>query len=656
MPAPLNPAQRDAVHTLVGPLLILAGAGTGKTRVVTHRIAHLVRHGVPPQRILAVTFTNKAAREMQARASKLLPKKQRAKARPEISTFHSLCVRILRRQIQRLGYPRQFSICDAHDQESAARAALREIKVATATLRPNDLIVQISRWKTAAVTPEQAAGQSVTDQQHLAAIAFRRYEKHLRSRGAIDFDDMLLLTERLLARFPDARQAESMRFDHLLIDEYQDTNDRQYQIAKALARRHRNLCVVGDDDQSIYSWRGARVTHILDFQRDWPDAKIVRLEENYRSAAPIVVMANRLIAFNKQRHAKVLRPARHGGHRPRILQFADADKEAKGIVGDLRSRLASRGTRAGDLAILFRTNEQTRPFEMELRQAGIPYVLIGGQSFYDRREVRDTLAYLKVLANPRDEASLSRILNTPPRGIGPTAVKRAMQRSLEQGKPLWEIVARATQVDAIGPSAAAAMERFARTMSDFQEQIGGSSLTGVASALIEKVGYRASLGKLYPEADQLQSRLVAVDEVLRALDRYERQADEPTLLGFVDQAVLGQRDDENDKEAKLRRDAVVLMTLHSAKGLEFPEVYLVGMEEGILPHRRSLDDGERAIDEERRLCYVGVTRAQDRLTLTLALSRRKWGRRRETVPSRFLFELTGQAERATGRRPPGKAT
>ncbi|MFV2069685.1 MAG: ATP-dependent helicase, partial [Pirellulales bacterium] len=624
MSAPLNPAQSDAVRTRGGPLLILAGAGTGKTRVVTHRIAHLIRHGVPPQRILAVTFTNKAANEMRSRASELLPGKRRAKAKPEISTFHSLCVRILRRQIERLGYPPKFSICDSHDQESAARAGLREIKVATTTLRPGDLIFQISRWKTAAVTPDQAAQQAASDQEHLAAIAYRRYEKHLRSRGAIDFDDMLLLTERVLARHPESRHAESTRFDHLLIDEYQDTNDSQYQIAKALAERHRNLCVVGDDDQSIYGWRGARVTHILDFQRDWPDAKVVRLEENYRSAAPILVMANRLIAYNRQRHAKVLRPARHGGHRPRILQFADAEKEAKGIVGDLKGRLANRGTNARDFAILFRTNEQTRPFEMELRQAGVPYVLIGGQSFYDRREVRDTLAYLKVLANPHDEPSLLRILNTPPRGIGPTAIKRAMEVSLQQAKPLWEIVATATGADTIGPSAADAMEGFVRTMVDFRGQMEESSLAAVAGSLIDKVGYRESLSKLYPETDELQSRLVGVDEVLRALDRYEQGTDEPTLLEFVDQAVLGQQDDENDKEAKLRRDAIVLMTLHSAKGLEFAEVYLVGMEEGILPHRRSLDDGDHAIDEERRLCYVGVTRAQDRLTLSLALSRRKW--------------------------------
>ena len=397
----LNPAQREAVYTLAGPLLVLAGAGTGKTRVVTHRIAELIRRGTPAERILAVTFTNKAAREMQQRAAELLGK--RSPQKPEISTFHSLCVRVLRRQIQHLGYPQQFTICDRHDQESIARSVLREISVPNESLRPSDLLYFIGRWKTAAVDPQQASGLAQTDKEHLAAAAYRRYQKTLKARGAVDFDDLLVLTQEVFARFPAARKAEASRFSHLLIDEYQDTNENQYRIVKALAAEHRNLCVVGDDDQSIYGWRGAEVTHILRFKHDWPEAKVVRLEDNYRSSAEILSIANTLIAFNRQRHDKVLRPARPGGEKPRIMQCQDETDEARQVVADLQSRLREPGVQPRDVAILFRTNEQPRPFEMELRRVGIPYLLVGGMSFYDRKEVRDILAYLKLLVAPHDE-------------------------------------------------------------------------------------------------------------------------------------------------------------------------------------------------------------------------------------------------------------
>ncbi len=407
----LNPAQRDAVETLAGPLLVLAGAGTGKTRVVTCRIANLIRNRTPPQRILAVTFTNKAAGEMQERAAELLGK--HLKVKPEISTFHSLCVRILRRQIHHLGYPKQFAILDRGDQEGAARQALREVRVPSETLRPGDLLYFISRWKTASICPEAAEDVAGSDKEHLAAASYRRYQSALKASGAVDFDDLLLLTEELFQKFGEVRHAESQRFDHLLIDEYQDTNQNQYRIVKALAESHRNLCVVGDDDQSIYGWRGAEVEHILRFQRDWPEAKVVRLEDNYRSMEAILEFANRLIAFNRNRHDKILRAARTGGLRPIILQCQDEAEEAQKVVADIKLRLQNPAINLRDIAILFRTNEQPRAFEMELRRVNLPYVLIGGQSFYDRREVKDVLAYLRVLDNPRDEPSLLRVINTP---------------------------------------------------------------------------------------------------------------------------------------------------------------------------------------------------------------------------------------------------
>ncbi|MCD4726253.1 MAG: UvrD-helicase domain-containing protein, partial [Pirellulales bacterium] len=453
----LNPAQYDAVQTLSGPMLVLAGAGTGKTRVVTYRIAELIRNRVPPARILAVTFTNKAANEMQERAAALLGK--RLKQRPEISTFHSLCVRILRRNIRRLGYPENFAIYDRGDQEGVARAALREIKVAEGMIRPGDLLYFIGRWKSASVRPEQAAASAQTDKEHLASVAYRRYQNALKAAGALDFDDLLLCTEELFAKHTAARRAEAGRFDHLLVDEYQDTNASQYRIVKALAAGHQNLCVVGDDDQSIYGWRGAEVAHILRFKSDWPKAKVVRLEVNYRSTREILAWANRLIAFNKLRHAKVLQ-ATCRGEPPRILQLEDEITEARTVVGEIALRIAEKKRKPKDFAILCRTNEQPRAFEMELRRKKIPYILMGGMSFYDRKEVRDVLAYLKVLANPADESSLLRIINTPPRGIGQTTVKRLMEEAIQSGKPLWKILPRAGKQNGLSDAAKQAVERF----------------------------------------------------------------------------------------------------------------------------------------------------------------------------------------------------
>ncbi len=453
----LNAAQYDAVHTLSGPLLVLAGAGTGKTRVVTYRIVELIGHRVRPDRILAVTFTNKAAGEMQQRTAALLGKK--LKARPEMSTFHSLCVRVLRRHIGQLGYPAHFAIYDRGDQEGVARSVLREIKVAEGLLRPGDLLYFIGRWKTAAVRPEEAAALAQTDKEHLAAAAYRRYQNALKTAGAVDFDDLLLLTEELFQKSAKARQAEAERFDHLLVDEYQDTNASQYRIVKALAAGHRNLCVVGDDDQSIYGWRGAEVAHILRFKNDWPDAKVVRLEVNYRSTHEILDWANRLIAFNKLRHVKTLR-ATCRGEPPRILQLEDEIQEAKTVVGDIAQRIAEKKRRPKDFAILCRTNEQPRAFELELRQAKIPYVLVGGMSFYDRKEVRDVLAYLKLLANPADEVSLLRIINVPARGISQTTVKRLLEEAIQRGKPIWHLLPHAGELAGLPATAVQAVERF----------------------------------------------------------------------------------------------------------------------------------------------------------------------------------------------------
>ena len=655
----LNPPQREAVNTLSGPLLVLAGAGTGKTRVVTFRIAKLIKTGIRPNRILAVTFTNKAAGEMQERAGALLGaaglikkpngKKGSAEAaldKPEISTFHSLCVRVLRRHIQKLGYPQQFAIYDRGDQESTARSVLREIHVPNEVLKPSDLLSIIGNWKTKCIRPHQAENVAETDKEHLAAMAYRRYQATLKACGAVDFDDLLLCTEELFTGYKEVREVEAKRFDHVLVDEYQDTNGSQYRIIKALAEGHRNLCVVGDDDQSIYGWRGAEVTHILGFRRDWPEAKIVRLEDNYRSTAPILEISNRLIAYNKNRYDKVLRSSREGGEKPRILQFEDEEAEATNVVDEIDG-LIKQGVPPRNLAILFRTNEQPRAFEAELRRAKVPYTLIGGMSFYDRKEVRDVLSYLKVIANPKDEVSLLRIINTPARGLGRSAVEAMVKRATTDGVPLWEILPQARSVPELSQPAIDGAMRLRDMIVGCQKRLEKKedSIVDIVRDLLVDVRYRDEINRNYKEPADQDARWNTVEELVNAIGIYEgRGSKAKTLGGFLDEVALNARDQEEDKESQVERNAVVLMTMHSAKGLEFPHVYLVGMEEGLLPHRRSVAVEGAAIDEERRLCYVGLTRAQDRLTLTLALSRFKWGRKKPTIPSRFLFELNGKAD------------
>jgi DNA helicase II / ATP-dependent DNA helicase PcrA len=638
----LNDPQREAVQTLSGPLLVLAGAGTGKTRVVTFRIANLIRHRVRPERILAVTFTNKAATEMQERAAKLLGKKLPQK--PEISTFHSLCVRVLRRHIDKLGYPKQFTIYDRGDQEAAARTALREIHVPGEVLRPGDLLAIISRWKSSSVRPSQAATVAETDKEHLAAMAYRRYQASLKGAGAVDFDDLLLCTEELFTEHADARVAEAGRFDHLLVDEYQDTNGSQYRIIKALAREHRNLCVVGDDDQSIYGWRGAEVTHILGFKNDWPGAKIVRLEDNYRSTGPILELANRLIAYNKNRYDKVLRSSREGGEKPRVLQFADEATEATEVVNEIESLVKS-GVEPRQIAVLFRTNEQPRAFEGELRRCKLPYTLVGGMSFYDRKEVRDILSYLKVLAQPSDEVAMLRIINTPARGLGRAAVEALVKRATTDGVPLWEILPEARSVTELSQPSVDGAHGLVSLVRRFQKKLETEPLVEVVRELIQEVDYKAEIDRNYKEQTDRDARWNTIEELVNAVGIYaDRKKKKASLVGFLEEVMLNAREEAEDEKDPKGRNAITLMTLHAAKGLEFPHVYMVGMEEGLLPHRRSAAIDGAAIDEERRLCYVGVTRAQDRLTLSMALARFKWGRSKPTIPSRFLFELSGKAD------------
>lgn len=675
--AELNPPQQHAVDTLSGPLLVLAGAGTGKTRVVTFRIANLIRHGTCADRILAVTFTNKASHEMHERISHQLkiPKRVRrgqpSPPRPAIGTFHSHCVQILKRHSKALGYPEKFTIYDRSDAESVARTILREIKVHEAMLSPSEFLNIVSAWKNKGVRPDQALSVATDDKEHMASAGFKRYQRALKLQAAFDFDDLLVCAEQLLQENESIRKEEAGRYDHVLVDEYQDTNGSQYRIIKALAIDHRNLCVVGDDDQSIYGWRGAEVRHILNFKSDWPEATMVRLEDNYRSTEAILQMANLLIAFNSHRHEKTLRAARRNGQQPRILQFPTEGDEAKGVVEEIALRLKNDpSVEAGDFAILFRTNEQPRPFEMQLRALQLPYVITGSQSFFDRKEVRDLLAYFRWLDTPEDELALLRVINVPPRGMGATSIDKLLKKAVADSSNIWTVMHDRKTVNSLPSAAQAGIEKLKELHAEFNKRAKAllgpdaviaesdeeqsttpdkaptttDTLTKIVSDIIDKLKYRAEVERLYPDVDECQMRLSSIEEVINAVAEFEEEADIPAMHDFLSNVTLAGREFGSPKEKDMKRNAISLMTYHSAKGLEFPIVYMVGMEEGILPHRRSIIGDAEEVDEERRLCYVGVTRAQDELTLTLPMSRYKWGKPRPTYPSRFLYEVTGQAD------------
>ena len=639
----LNPPQREAASILSGPLLVLAGAGTGKTRVITYRMANLIAHGIRPDRILSVTFTNKAAKEMRERALKLIGKQ--FKLRPIVSTFHAFCVRVLREDIDSLGYPKKFAIYDRSDQESAARTALRDIRLGDGTMKPGDLINRISKWKMQGIQDHEASSHVEADFDFLAAMAYKRYQKQLRACGAVDFDDLLLLTVKLFKDFPDVLQRHQSKFDHIQIDEYQDTNGVQFQLIESLVKPHRNICVVGDDDQSIYGWRGAEVEHIINFAKYFPNTKTVRLENNYRCTDRILECANRLVKHNRLRHDKTLIPHKKSGSQIRLQAFEDETAEAEGVVQEIAYLISELGVKPKQVAILFRTNEQPRVFEQEMRRQKVPYMLVGGQSFFDRREIRDLLAYLKAIESSRDEVSLLRIINTPARGIGDTTTEKILQRAVKKGVSFWDFVPEASAEGLVPAKTLTSLVKFRELLQRYGQMMNSDpkNLAEHCRQLVREIDYESEIAKQYKEETQQETRKTILEEFINSIGQYVERNEDPSLTGFLETTALMDREDEADRNEKQEQDAVRLMTLHSAKGLEFPRVYLIGMEEGFLPHKRSIEaDSEKDIAEERRLAYVGVTRAMDHLTLTRAKSRMKWGKRRETVPSRFLFEM--QAE------------
>jgi DNA helicase-2/ATP-dependent DNA helicase PcrA len=623
--AGLNSEQAAAVTAPLGPVLVLAGAGSGKTRVLTVRIAHLVAGGAAPASILAVTFTNKAAAEMRERLAHVIGSD--AAALTVVGTFHAFCLRTLREHGAAIGLP-TFTICDASDQLAAARSVLRDLRVPEAHVQPSVLQSRISLCKNRL--------QRAEDQDDdLLRRAWLAYDAHLHRNRQLDFDDLLLFALRLLEEAPAVRAAIQQRHRHVLVDEYQDTNRPQYEIVRRLAEKHRSLFVVGDDDQAIYGWRGADVTRILGFAKDFKGAATVRLQTNYRSTAGILEAANRLIACNLGRHEKELRSALGDGDSPRVVPQADEETEAAFVAQDIAARCAA-GARPAEFAILLRTALQSRPFETALRAAQVPYRLVGGPSFYDRKEVRDVLAYLRLLVNPDDETSLLRIANAPPRGIGKASLDRLVAHATAAGRPVGESFDAAASVPGVTPVAAQAAGELRATLRTLAAKAPqATDLVALLRELLTAVDYRAEIER-FPDAER-EERRACVSEVLNATESLQRRG-ATTLRDLLDRMTLAEQD---DRTAESPGERVMLMTLHAAKGLEWPRVYLVGCEETLLPHQKSIDAD--TVPEERRLMYVGITRAQRQLTMTFAATRSRYGSRSPTLPSRFLYEATGQA-------------
>jgi DNA helicase-2/ATP-dependent DNA helicase PcrA len=651
----LNAAQAEAVTTTEGAVLVLAGAGTGKTRVITHRIAHLLERGVAPENVLAMTFTNKAAGEMRERIAGLVGKAQAKKL--TVSTFHKFCLVSLREHGTKVGLPARFTICDEADQLSACKAALRELAIAEAHLHPSALRARISLAKNRLETPDALAARGGDAKDELAARAWSRYEERLGRAGLVDFDDLLLLTVRLLREHDGVRRAFRRRYRYLLVDEYQDTNGPQYETLLQIAGGHGNLCVVGDDDQSIYGWRGADVSKILNFEHDFPGAKVVRLETNYRSTEEILDAAYKCIQHNRGRHEKRLRSHLGSGDRVRAYNLRDENEEAFFVVNEIQTAVREEGARLADHAILFRTATQPRTFEAELRARAVPYKLVGGMSFFDRKEVRDVLAYLRLCLNPTDETAFLRVLNSPPRGVGKTSVERATAYATAHRISVPEVFERDGAEEAgLPPAARDAGRGLVRLMRTLGAEEPRRDLVGYVERMLDAVGYRGEVERAYPEPREQEERWNAVVEVLNFARNHVDRAKSPDLAGFLSELTLTANDDRKD-DAEDTRDQVTLMTLHSAKGLEFPTVFLVGVEEGLLPHQRAAV--EDTVEEERRLMYVGITRAQRRLVMTYCAERAKYGRPSPCHPSRFLFEMQGKEPpdgwRAAGEPPPPPA-
>ncbi|MBV9223008.1 MAG: UvrD-helicase domain-containing protein, partial [Acidobacteriaceae bacterium] len=632
--AGLNPQQREAVAHTEGPLLLLAGAGSGKTRVITHRIAHLIRaHHVPGPAVLAVTFTNKAADEMRGRVGSLLGDPT-ASQTPLVSTFHSFCVRMLRRDGESLseirpGFTRQFTIYDDDDQLSLLRSIYKQIGLDEKFLQYRAMLSQISHGKSHNETPVDWLKTATDPKMTRMAKVYELYEERLLQANALDFDDLLLESVRLLKHDDVLRQLYNQRFEFVMIDEYQDTNRSQYELMRLLTETRRNVCVVGDEDQSIYGWRGADIRNILDFERDYPNAVVIRLEQNYRSTKNILEAAGTVVANNKERKGKWLWTSSGSGAKIGYYEAPDGENEAL-FIADTIEKLLSKDPN-DRVAVLYRTNFQSRQIEEALRRYGRQYSVVGGFSFYQRAEVKDLLAYLKVLMSPQDSVSLLRIINNPARGIGKSTIEQVEQYALEHGMSLWNALPKMLEEKVFPTRAESAIKSFVSLIQGLSESVRTKPVHEVLREILDKTGYEGML-KDDPSPES-ESRLGNLEELVNAAAEGAERGE--TAAEFLDHAALVSDADSVNQEA-----AVSLLTIHNAKGLEFPNVFLAGMEEGLFPHSRSLIS-ETAMEEERRLCYVGMTRAEKRLYLTYARYRRRFGGSQPEVclPSRFLNEV-----------------
>ena len=633
----LNAEQREAVFHTEGPLLILAGAGSGKTRVLTHRIAYLIEEkGINPWNILAITFTNKAAGEMRERVDDIVGFGSES---IWVSTFHSTCVRILRRHIDRLGYDNNFTIYDSDDQKTLMKDVCKLLQIDTKTYRERTILSAISSAKDEMITPEEYELNAYGDfSKKKIAEAYKEYERQLKANNALDFDDLLVKTVQLFQTQPEILEYYQDRFRYIMVDEYQDTNTVQFKLISLLAAKYKNLCVVGDDDQSIYKFRGANIQNILSFEKEFEHTKVIKLEQNYRSTSTILDAANAVIKNNVGRKAKSLWTENGEGEKIQFRQFDTAYDEAEYIVGDIRERVDNGKAAYCEHAVLYRTNAQSRLFEEKMITANIPYKIVGGVNFYARKEIKDLLAYLKTIDNGKDDLAVRRIINVPKRGIGLTTVNRITEAAQQRGISFYEALCSADLVPGLGRSISK-LESFAAMIEYFRKEAEHLSITELMKEILTETGYVEEL-KAEGE-EEAEVRLQNIDEFLNKIATYEESCEEelPTLSGFLEEVALVADIDSLDEES----DYVVLMTLHSAKGLEFPYVYLAGMEDGIFPSYMTITaDDPTELEEERRLCYVGITRAKKELAMTCARRRMIRGETQYNKMSRFLKEVPPQ--------------
>ncbi|RFU61831.1 DNA helicase PcrA [Peribacillus glennii] len=628
----LNEQQQKAVKATEGPLLIMAGAGSGKTRVLTHRIAYLmVEKQVAPWNILAITFTNKAAREMKDRIRNILGG---ASEEIWISTFHSMCVRILRRDIDRIGFSRNFSILDTTDQQSVIKQIIKDKNMDTKKFDYRAILGTISSAKNELMTAEDYGKTAGGYYDQTVAEVYTEYEKRLRKNQALDFDDLIMTTIQLFQRVPEVLEYYQRKFQYIHVDEYQDTNRAQYMLVKQLASRFRNLCVVGDSDQSIYRWRGADIANILSFEKDYPNATVIFLEQNYRSTKRILKAANEVIANNSNRKPKNLWTENMEGNKINYLRADNEQGEAQFVAGKINELTGNGSRKFSDIAILYRTNAQSRVVEEVLLKSNIQYSIVGGIKFYDRKEIKDILAYLRLIANPDDDISLRRVINVPKRGVGSTSLDKIADYALMNDLSMFQALQEIEQIG-LSPKISKAVREFRDLIHGYTQMQEYLSVTELVEEVLGKSGYREML-----EAEKTlesQSRLENIDEFLSVTKSFEEKNDDKSLVAFLtDLALVADIDQLDDTEES--QDTVTLMTLHSAKGLEFPVVFLLGLEEGVFPHSRSLMD-EEEMEEERRLAYVGITRAETELFLTNAQMRTLFGRTNMNPVSRFITEI-----------------